>query len=104
MHFHAIRHKPTGQLMPARITRSASRGWTHWNPNRPHAEQSRAPRLFDTERAANNAVTQWLKGPVVWKHYGDPIDGDVKLVHQIKPWRRAEDVEVVPVDVEVPLP
>ena len=64
----AIRHKPTGKFMPARMFRTARAGWTYWDPldkspeTRPYDP---SPRLFFTRQAAANALSAWLQGK--WK-------------------------------------
>jgi hypothetical protein len=62
--FWAIRHKPSMTFMPARPDGRRSRGWSFWTPRVPPspAEQRCAPRLFETKRAAKNALTLWLQG------------------------------------------
>lgn len=55
----AIRHKPTGKLMPVPTGKNGS-GSSYWEP----AEQAEGlmPRLFPLRRSAAGALTQWLRG------------------------------------------
>lgn len=106
--YYVIRHIPTQKLMPARMSRSGGRGWSHWDPLDPdNAGFGNAPRLFDDKRAAENARTVWLQGAFVHHHspptsfWDDP--GGTDLLVAEKRDRKPEDVEVVPVTLEVPL-
>jgi hypothetical protein len=97
-----IRHKPTQRLMPARMSRSGGRGWSHWDPTDPdYAGFGRAPRLFDDPRAAANARTLWLKGAHEWSNPRDPQEDATLKVR--KRDRKPEDVEVVPVTLTITL-
>lgn len=100
--FWVIRHIPTQKLMPARMSRSGGRGWSHWDPLDPdYAGFGNAPRLFDDKRAAENAKTVWLQGAYAWSQPRDPQDEP--RLKAGKRDRKPEDVEVVPVTLEVPL-
>lgn len=68
MEVFAIKHKPTGEYMPARMSRTSSRGWSHWVPG-PAPDgwggcdgYDKNPRVFFTLQSARNALTAWLKG------------------------------------------
>lgn len=65
MKYFAIRHIPTGKLMPAAIFRSNSRGYSHWEPTgiAGLGGCTEAPRLFPSLRAASISLVYWLKGP-----------------------------------------
>lgn len=65
---YAIKHVPTGKLMPARVFRTSSGGYTHWEPpdTKPGGYggyNPLRPRFFLDKHAAAVAVTCWLKGP-----------------------------------------
>ena len=65
---YAIKHVPTGKLMPARVFRTSSGGYTHWEPpdTKPGGYggyNPLLPRFFLDKHAAAVAVTCWLKGP-----------------------------------------
>lgn len=67
MILYAIKHIPTGNLMPARMFKQAGSGWSWWEPTetrpgyKPHDPN---PRLFFTRASAANALGQWLRGPL----------------------------------------
>jgi len=67
---YAIRHVPTGKLMPARIFRMSSGGYTYWEPTDPEPNgyggyNPLVPRFFCDKQSAALAVSCWLKGPYV---------------------------------------
>ena len=98
----AIRHKPTGRFMPARMSRSGRGGWSHWCPITPGAQGFEPhPRLMFTQRSAQNALSMWLQGE--WRNvtsvptgYFDDDGGDSELVpsEPLVP-RVREDMEIV---------
>lgn len=58
---YGIRHKPTGEFMPARMSRSSRGGWSWWRePNQKPYDPT--PRLFPTAAGARNALTAWMQG------------------------------------------
>jgi hypothetical protein len=64
----AIRHKPNGAFMPARMFKSSSgRGWSHWDPfdvgGVGYGGFDRNPRIFFTKASAQRALAAWLAGP-----------------------------------------
>lgn len=64
---YAIKHIPTGNLMPARMFRVQGIGWSWWEPTetRPgYLPYDANPRLFFTRASAANALGQWLRGPL----------------------------------------
>lgn len=81
MRFFAIRHVPTGGFLP----QGKGRGYTHDAPS-----LTRPPRLFEQVSAAERALTWWLKGQVEW---------DFHITEA--PHRRAEDMEIVQIELEV---
>jgi hypothetical protein len=65
---YAIRHVPTGKLMPARIFRTSSGGYTYWEPTDTlpggyGGYNPLVPRFFCDKSSAALAVSYWLKGP-----------------------------------------
>lgn len=92
MQFYAIRHKPSGTLMPL-----LHKGSTHlglpWGSNRP-------PRLFMQERMAKVSLVWWLKGRTTTEYRTDwesGYDETVGLTTEHDPDRKADDMEVVAV-------
>ena len=94
MIFHVIRHKPTGQLLPARVPAT---GWDFNDPNGVYE-----PRLFRTARAAKNCATCWAQGLWTadtrtesdgWEHPSYTVQ-DMPCPTAV-PGRRREDLEVV---------
>ena len=64
MNVYAIRHKPTGSWMPARMFRTSGKGWSYWAPADPSSDKpyNKNPRIFYTLQSARNALTAWLQG------------------------------------------
>ena len=90
----AIRHKPTGWLMP-RGNGRGGRGGTFQTPE-PISERTR---LFATEGGAKAALRWWLAGEahVVYVNsdcFEEAADEDWRTVR--KPERVADDMEIVP--------
>lgn len=90
MEFYAIRHKPSGMLMPL-----VHRGSTHlhlpWGLHSP-------PRLFTKERSAVVALSWWLKGVVSPSYRTDWESGYTEtngLDIEPRADRKADDMEVV---------
>lgn len=97
---YAIKHKPTGFYLPEPKGKMG-RGGSYLEPISPDVER---PRLFSTERAAKNALIQWVRG----KHKGIyewEYDETFGRSYQITagtevipvPDRIKEDMEVVPI-------
>lgn len=67
MKYYVVRHKATGRLMPARMFRTNTRGWSTWEPSdKPgygYGGYGTVPRLFDSEIAARRAIIAWAEGP-----------------------------------------
>lgn len=59
--YYAIRHIPTGWLMPA-YSKKIGKAFTKTEPMDP---MTHAPRLFTNKRAAFNALSWWIRG---WAH------------------------------------
>lgn len=98
MSLYAIRHKPTGRLLPIKPYGS-HKGGTHVT-----LEDKRAPRLFPTTVAAQNALRHWLRGrltvtylPPCGPDWAD--DGDYRLEVEPVADRVADDMEIIEVDV-----
>lgn len=100
----AIRHKPTGFMLPNPKGHSG-RGGSFVDPQDPKEIH---PRLFITQLAAKRALIAWLRG----KHEGDydveysDYDGKsyqicVGYVVVPVPSRKAEDMEVVEIEMRV---
>lgn len=110
--YYAIRHKPTGNFMP-QSDRSIRAGFTHHEPRNPQAVP---PRLFTREQDAKTALTWWLKGETSMRlvRFEDHWNGgheydedwhthpitDEDIANGCTP-RRAEDMEVVPVEIRL---
>jgi len=102
MKYFVIRHKPTGEFMPARMFLKSNRGYTYWEPtglNGLTADPARkTPRLFQTDHAAKTALTVWLKGIIVPNH-----SEDLPNLRTEKPPmpRIKSDMEIVPVSLTI---
>lgn len=65
MRVFAIRHKPSGEYMPAQMFRTARRGWSYWDPGSEECGGvTIVPRLFATIGPAKRALNAWLVGPI----------------------------------------
>lgn len=110
MNVYAIKHKPTGAYMPARMFRASNHGWSYWVPGPAPSGWSgldgydKNPRIFFTLQAARNSLTAWLQGP--WKRvtgtdgdwetgYFDVDLGPAPTDAQGLPPRVREDMEIV---------
>jgi len=95
---YAIRQKSTGFYLPYPAG-SSGRGGTHVEPVSPLQSN---PRLFTLERAAKSSLTYWLGGKISVHHsdYGGEYDEtwSTKFVAS----RRADDMEVIPVELKLP--
>ena len=100
----AIRHKPTGFMLPNPKGHNG-RGGSFVDPQDPNEIH---PRLFISQLAAKRALIAWLRG----KHEGDydveysDYDGKsyrvcVGYVVVPVPSRKAEDMEVVEIEMRV---
>lgn len=98
--FFAIRHIPTGFFLPE-PKGAMGRGGSWTEPTDPNKED---PRLFRSERSANSALTQWLRG----KHkaiMGWDIDDCGGAIAEYQegvdvipvPGRKRDEMEIVPV-------
>lgn len=96
----AIRHKPTGKWMPARVNATAG-GWSYWNPTSDDVVRDGNPRVFFTLRSAQNALTAWLMGEhsrkqgvhVDWE--GIPDGYDDHVVNAPRAPRHRGEMEIV---------
>lgn len=92
--FWAIKHKPSGKLLPSPRGRGG-RGGTFVEINDPGT-----PRLFHDAKSAKAALRFWLAGEIhVGQHqdYSGDWDEDWRTVP--KPDRKAEDMQVVRVAI-----
>lgn len=105
MNLYAIRHRPTGKMMPARMFKQSGAGWSWWEPdeNRPgYLPHDQNPRLFYTKQSAQNALSQWLRGPLAKRtvsmhtSYSDFGDEESVIVTRAEPATRVRgDMEIV---------
>lgn len=98
--FWVIKHKPTGELMPLM---KRNKGYTHWRPGNPDDKlyQISVPRLFSKKAYAKAAINWWLKGKTSMHVYRDSFsfDCDVEISTAQVPNRKADDLEIVPVNL-----
>ena len=100
----AIRHKPTGFMLPNPKGHSG-RGGSFVDPQDPKEIH---PRLFITQRAAKRALIAWLRGRHEGAYDFEYSDYDNKS-YQVcvgyvvvpVPSRKAEDMEVVEIEMRV---
>lgn len=101
MKVYALRHKATGEFMPAKMFRTASRGWSHWAPGpKVEAPYDANPRLFFTHKGADNSRVLWAQG-VFKRHVGsytgfDSVEhyDETEVVAPPTP-RHKDDLEIV---------
>jgi hypothetical protein len=93
----AIRQKSTGLFMPSARSNGKRRGFTHDEPT------GGPPRLFKLERYAKSALKAWLSGEMVESGGYDSWTGEYDIDVKVKPRpeRKAEDMEVVKVSIQV---
>jgi len=98
-----IRHRHTGWILPAAASGQSATSVTLADPR--HAP----PRLFRTGARARRALTYWLKG---WggvetgtdeDAFGNKVQVQIGVTYLPDASRRREDMEVVPVTVDLPL-
>lgn len=100
MRVFAIRHVPTGEFMPARMSRNGFGGWSWWRePNVTVFDKT--PRIFPSKQGAQNALTAWLQGrwvtiSVTSGGWEDPQEDRVPVPEEPKIPRVREDMELVP--------
>lgn len=102
MIYYGIRHKATGQLMPA----SKRRGYSHWNPA---TEVGRNPyfalpypRLLKDRKTAQACIIQWAANPNCVPHIDFSYYGKESLRLDTTPdGRKREDLEVVKLELRV---
>lgn len=92
---YCLRLATTGEYMPAKMTRTGARGWSHWPELKGFGG---SPRLFDTERGARTARIHWAKGPVDWEYFGGPFEQQSRAVAK-DIGRKRTDLEIVQVNL-----
>ncbi len=94
MIFYAIKHIPTGNLMPQSMKARS----TQWDPNIPtHLEP---PRLFTSGRNAKLSAARWGQG--IAKRAWEEWDGDIKsagIYYEEVPGRNSSSLRIVKVEV-----
>lgn len=104
---YAIKHVPTGGYLPAPKGRGG-RGGSHMEPVVFDENSKELPRLFGRKAAANAGLIHWSKG--IYKtdrgyDNGTPWSGGEYYEETYidpQPHRRKEDMEIVPVVIELP--
>lgn len=101
----AIRRRTDGAYLPDRLPGYA-KGYSFLEPVAP--TEVERPRLFHSERSAKAALAQWLKGHYVrvhaYKSTADWFQDDESDSFEWRPvpTRRAEDMEVVSLPIQLP--
>lgn len=101
--FYAIRQISTGHFMPNYGSRKSRGGWTNDEPQ--PIDKGVPPRLFPLKRSAKIALKYWLRGVtnVTFMRSATlegPDDSEYRDVTP-KPHRKADDMEVVEISLEV---
>lgn len=91
----AIRHIPTGFYLR---TLGAGRGMTLREPEEVNARQ--LPRMFVEYKTASRALQAWLRGKYLPEHDDDYGRSWSKIQKVLT--RKAEDMEIVPITLELP--
>lgn len=100
MQVFAIKHKPTGKWMPARLNKAPG-GWSYWDPTDDAPAHDKNPRLFFTLRSAQNALTAWIMGEhrresgTTYDWEGIPEGYDNHIIDEPKVPRSREQMEIV---------
>lgn len=90
---YAIRHMPTGRYILMGFCQSG-RGSTAYEPAIPDADH--LPRVFKTAPAAQRALRCWVRG--IYQSNDGVWNGKITPVST----RKFEDMEVVPITLEIP--
>lgn len=100
----AIRHKPTGKMMPKFDTRTGN-GASFWCPEGGGMSPGKNPvvRLFKSKLAASRSLQQWLRGThdavKEWEYddggYGGRYEVTIGTEVTPAPSRKKEDMEIV---------
>lgn len=97
--YYALRHKPTGKYMPARMTKAGRAGWSWWDPASMHnSGVGPQPRLFTTPIAVKNAAAMWLKGTASavtstdWESGHTEVEG---VAYDKVKGRKRDDLEII---------
>jgi hypothetical protein len=96
----AIRHKPTGEFMPTRMSRNGFGGWSWWREPAYGKPFDPTPRLFPSKQGAQNALTAWMQGRwvTITVHSGgweSPEETRVPVPEKTETPRVREDMEIV---------
>lgn len=106
---YAVRVKRTHKYLP-RPQRRDGRGGSHLEPV-DFSDRSTWPkrytkdmqiRSYTTERAAKNLLSSWLKGKFVCYRYADYEDYDEDMELRPQSHRKAEDMEIVQIEIHLP--
>jgi hypothetical protein len=102
--WYAIWHKPTKTCMPQIMFRTASAGYTLWEPTGKDGlggAPNSPPRLFKSYAGANQAMHYWLRGAVEVKTKESYQSWEFREVYKeliaTPSGRNKEDVEVIAV-------
>lgn len=102
---YAIKHKPSGGYLPIPRGR-LGRGGSHTEPMIPDGSIEKQPRLFPNEKNAKNCLAAWLHGKYVayrGRDYGlDGADYYEEIELKPQPHRIREDMEIVPITINLP--
>lgn len=96
--FWAIRHIPTGKLLPCAYGRQG-RGGSHLEPADPRFE---LPRLMKSKKQAMNVLNAWLRGKTIARRWGDGIDFEEEIETIPQAHRVREDMEIISVNLLIP--
>lgn len=107
--FFVLRHKATGRVMPAQMSRSWRAGWSYWEPasvDRSDHGHGSVPRLFETLRSAQNARSAWAQGyhrresGTTYDWEGTPDGYDDHIIEDAG--RKLDDLEILTVEIGAP--
>lgn len=102
--YYAIKHKTTGEFMPAL---EHNRGYSWWNPNNPRDPRLEkkilgVPRILKSLRQAKQVISRWNAMPnASYKGYINSRGEDDYGVDIEPDGRKKEDLEVVEIELRV---
>lgn len=101
MTLYAIRHKPSGLIMPLL---AKNRGYSWWNPPQvPSNKELGVPRLLPTRKRAQQCISQWFATQNAHRTIIQSYDGEYDdIVDNKNDDRKKEDLEIVEVELQLP--
>ncbi|MEX0595467.1 MAG: hypothetical protein WD512_03125 [Candidatus Paceibacterota bacterium] len=97
MIYYVIRHKATGELMHQC---KRGKGYSWWNPSNPQSKIPvflNIPRLFESSKQAQRAISQWKANPNGRRSISQSYSGEFDDIVDFKDdGRKKDDLEIRP--------